>query len=90
MVDRVARSIVTCPSCGVALDPHVFLIADRIGVCSSCARSLVREGEAVRLATGADMATLSAVEVNELRRARPSAWRQATQARLNQILASKG
>lgn len=81
----------TCPQCGAPLEPQVFIIADRVGVCPSCARSLVRDGEdGVRLATGADFAGLSAAEITELRRQRPSAWRQATQARLNQILASKG
>lgn len=78
-----------CPQCEAALTAEDFPVNGTIGVCPGCARSLVREGKAARLATGADLEALPAADVHALRRARPTAWRQATQARLNQILANK-
>lgn len=61
----------TCPNCGnlVTGEPLV----NNLLICSSCLRSLVVDGEAVRFAVAADTQALSDSELAALRKARARA-----------------
>ena len=77
----------TCPCCA---DPvSDFPVNDTIGVCPSCARSLVKEGRRVRVATAEDLRGLTAGQITELRQARPAAWRNDVRARHARIVGAK-
>jgi hypothetical protein len=78
----------TCPSCSddVTLAP----IAGHLTVCPSCARSLVLDGETVRVALAADVHGVSPEDLARLRAARPSSWRQAVQARKAELSGRRG
>lgn len=69
----------TCPGCAADLSDADFTVG-HLGVCPSCARSLALEGAVVRYATSDDLRGLNDVQVRQLRKSRPSAWRDAVQA----------
>lgn len=73
----------TCPSCSAPLDDIQTI--SHVGVCPSCARSVVIDQGSVRVATQADIRTLAESELMQLRKRRPAAWRDETKARLTAI-----
>ena len=78
-----------CPGCSTELTATDFPVDGKIGICSKCARSLALDVEAspvLRFATSADLEHLSDAQVQQLRKARPSNWRQAVRARHAQIV----
>lgn len=83
----------TCPNCSTKLTADDFPVDGRIGVCHHCARSIAKyrvdsdaSSDALRLATSADLEHLSDAQIQQLRKARPSNWRQAVRARHAQIV----
>ena len=75
-----------CPSCRATLTNADWLVKDSVGVCSSCARSLVKDNGAVRLATAEDIQALNGDQLTQLRQARPAAWRNSVRARHKAIV----
>ena len=71
----------TCPSCATDLSQ----MPDGIGVCPTCARSVVKDEAGVRFATDQDLQALTAGEQAALRKARPATWRADVAARKKQI-----
>ena len=78
---------VTCPACEQPTSDQP--IEATLTVCECCARSLVLLEEGARVATKEDMAGLSPSQVQELRLARPNAWRQDVRARHARIVGAK-
>jgi len=74
----------TCPHCSAAIDSPTLLGA--LTVCQSCARTLVLDGESVRLATADDTA---GADIAALKKLRPKAWREATLARKRAIVGGR-
>lgn len=77
-----------CPCCITTVSE--FPINGTLGVCPTCARSLVKEGRKVRLATKADILALTGDQVSQLRHARPAAWRNSVRARHARIVGGRG
>lgn len=69
----------TCPCCEAVVS--VTPVAADVGVCPECARSVVIEGETMRVATAEDIRALTPSQVTALRQARPTAWRNDVRAR---------
>lgn len=80
----------TCPSCQATLAKTDWRVHDTIGVCPSCARSVVKDKRTVRLATAADIRALSGDQLTQLRQARPTTWRNSVRARHKAILGRRG
>ena len=76
-----------CPSCAATVTTGDLCVHESIGVCPSCARSIVKVKTKVRLATGEDLRGLTAGQIVELRHARPTAWRNDVRARHAAIVA---
>lgn len=79
----------TCPNCQTELAAGDWRVNDTVGVCQSCARSLVKDGRVARLATSADIRALSGDQVTQLRQARPTAWRNDVRARHKAIVGGR-
>ena len=71
----------TCPSCRTVIAKADLRINDTIGVCPTCARSLVKDHGQIRLARAEDVRGLTAGQISDLRQARPAAWRNDVRAR---------
>ncbi|MDQ3171726.1 MAG: hypothetical protein M3Q55_16450 [Acidobacteriota bacterium] len=79
--------LVACPSC----DTDVSKVEAIGGVltCSVCARTLVLEKGAARLATAADVTGLTEGQRVTLRKGRPAAWRAERAERVKAIRGRK-
>jgi LSD1 subclass zinc finger protein len=85
---RTGGKMAACPLC----DADVSKV-EAIGgllTCSGCARTLVLEKGAARVATAEDVAALPAAMQAQLRASRPAEWRAETTARLKQIRGREG
>ena len=79
----------TCPACDAPVAAADLCIEDRIGVCPACARSIVLDGRAVRLATAEDIHGLTPGQITQLRHARPTAWRNDVRARHARLMGGR-
>lgn len=79
----------TCPACVGDVTPADLRIDGTIGVCPTCARSVVLDADALRTATSADLAGLTPAQITQLRQARPKAWRDDVRARHARIMGGR-
>lgn len=73
-----------CPICGASIEKTPVLV-QTLTVCPVCARTLAFERGRYRAARADDVFRLSALEQRDLRKLRPSAWRDNVKARLSEI-----
>lgn len=79
----------TCPACHHPLSKDEFRAHDRVTVCPQCARSIVKDGGSLRLATAEDLRGLAPGQITELRQARPAAWRSDVRAKHARIVGGR-
>lgn len=70
---EAAPLVFTCPVCGVAMDPKFTLRT--LAICGNCGATLVDDGSAIRSATYKDVQGLTAIEQQQMVRARASVAR---------------
>lgn len=84
---RTGGKLAACPLCDV--DVSKVEAVGGVVICPGCARSLVLEKGAARLATAADVMGLTDGQRDGLRKARPAEWRATRQARTKAIRGRK-
>lgn len=73
-----------CPACEQEL-PNDIQTVRTLAVCPSCAHSLVIADGTARIATAEDTLSLTAGEQTQLRKMRPTHWRDGVKAQMQAI-----